>query len=117
MNKSIVTKVLIMSTVLMAGIMFIPTNIHDAKANPCSDMTFGCNWWKCWQQWWKWWTAGGNGGAGGGQGTNIFGGAGGNAGPVEMVELVQQADDSTNSLGCSVTNSFIGEPAITTGGQ
>ena len=27
-----------MSTVLMAGIMFIPTNIQDARANPCSDL-------------------------------------------------------------------------------
>ena len=35
MNKSFVTKVLIMSTVLMAGILLIPTNIQDAKANPC----------------------------------------------------------------------------------
>ena len=39
MNKSFVTKVLIMSTVLMAGILLIPTNIHDAKANPCADAT------------------------------------------------------------------------------
>ena len=38
MNKSFVTKVLIMSTVLMAGILIIPTNIHDAKANPCSNI-------------------------------------------------------------------------------
>ena len=38
MNKSIVTKVLIMSTVLMAGILLIPTNIQDAKANPCSNV-------------------------------------------------------------------------------
>ena len=39
MNKSFVTKVLIMSTVLMAGILLIPTNIQDAKANPCQDAT------------------------------------------------------------------------------
>ena len=114
MNKSIVTKVLIMSTVLMAGIMFIPTNIQDAKANPCSDMHsaatggFGNNGGNG--------GPGGNGGAGGGQGTNIFGGAGGNAGPAGNGGIGAQAD-STNSLGCSVTNSFIGEPAITTGGQ
>src|SRR5262245_17493289 len=36
MNKSFVTKAILMSTVLMAGILLIPTNIHDAKANPCS---------------------------------------------------------------------------------
>ena len=28
-----------MSTVIMAGILLIPTNIHDAKANPCQDAT------------------------------------------------------------------------------
>ena len=39
MNKSFITKVLIMSTVLMAGIILIPTNIQDARANPCSDIT------------------------------------------------------------------------------
>ena len=66
MNKSIVTKVLIMSTVLMAGIMFIPTNIQDAKANPCSDMTPG--------------STGGQGGAGGAGGAAGAGGAGGDKG-------------------------------------
>ena len=38
MNKSFVIKVLLVSTVLIAGIMLIPTNIQDARANPCSDL-------------------------------------------------------------------------------
>ena len=66
MNKSFVTKVLIMSTVLMAGILLIPTNIHDAKANPCSDITAA--------------GTGGNGGTGGHAGPAGTGGAGGNRG-------------------------------------
>ena len=77
MNKSFV-KFLIVSTVLMAGILLIPTNIHDAKANPCSDIgadvlvemvQAGGN-------------AGpaGNGGDGGNAGTSEFGGIGGFAG-------------------------------------
>jgi hypothetical protein len=78
MNKSFVTKVLIMSTVLMAGILVIPTNVHDAKANPCADSTStGTG------------AAGGaggqagpagNGGDGGNRGNNEPGGAGGSAG-------------------------------------
>ena len=63
MNKSFVTKVLIMSTVLMAGILVIPTNIHDAKANPCSDITAA--------------DTGGNGGPGGNTGPAGTGGNGG----------------------------------------
>ena len=64
MNKSFVTKVLIMSTVLMAGILLIPTNIHDAKANPCSGMErYGRG------------------------GTGNVGGVLGLLGPVEMVEI------------------------------
>ena len=66
MNKSFVTKVLMMSTVLMAGILLIPTNIHDAKANPCSDV--GAD------------DRGGNGGAGGSTGPAGNGGTGGNSG-------------------------------------
>ena len=64
MNKSFVTKVLIMSTVLMAGTLSIPTNIHDAKANPCSDITAA--------------DTGGNGGPGG------------NTGPAGMVEMAEK---------------------------
>ena len=78
MNKSFVTKVLIMSTVLMAGILLIPTNIQDAKANPCAGASSTG-------------TAGsggdggqagaaGAGGAGGNRGNNEAGGAGGSAG-------------------------------------
>ena len=63
MNKSIVTKVLIISTVLMAGIMFIPTNIQDAKANPCSNADS--------------FATGGSAGAGG---AGAAGGAGGDGG-------------------------------------
>ena len=66
MNKSFVTKVLLVSTVLMAGILLIPTNIHDAKANPCSDMTAG--------------GTGGNGGQGGSTGPAGAGGTGGDKG-------------------------------------
>ena len=78
MNKSFVTKVLIMSTVLMAGILLIPTNIHDAKANPCSNVGAtgigGAG------------AAGGSsgpagtGGNGGDQAIDAFGGNGGNSG-------------------------------------
>ena len=64
MNKSFVTKVFMMSTVLMAGILLIPTNIHDAKANPCTDVGLL--------------DTGGNGGAGGHAGP---------AGNGEMVEI------------------------------
>ena len=63
MNKSFVTKVLIMSTVLMAGILVIPTNIHDAKANPCSNIHMS--------------ETGGNGAAGGSSGPAGDGGTGG----------------------------------------
>ena len=66
MNKSFVTKALLMSTVLMAGILLIPTNIHDAKANPCSDITAG--------------GTGGTGGTGGQTGPAGAGGDGGNRG-------------------------------------
>jgi hypothetical protein len=78
MNKSFVTKALLMSTVLMAGILVIPTNIQDAKANPCAGSTSTG-------------TAGaggdggqagpaGNGGNGGNRGNDEAGGAGGDAG-------------------------------------
>ena len=78
MNKSFVTKALLMSTVIMAGILIIPTNIQDAKANPCAGTTSTG-------------TGGvgglggqagpaGNGGDGGNRGNNEFGGAGGSAG-------------------------------------
>jgi hypothetical protein len=78
MNKSFVTKALLMSTVLMAGILLIPTNIQDAKANPCAGATSTG-------------TAGsggdggqagaaGAGGDGGNRGNNEAGGAGGNVG-------------------------------------
>jgi len=78
MNKSFVTKALLMSTVIMAGILIIPTNIHDARANPCAGSTSTG-------------TGGlggaggqagpaGDGGAGGNRGNNEFGGAGGSAG-------------------------------------
>ena len=70
MNKSFVIKVLLVSTVLMAGILLIPTNIHDAKANPCSDMTAG--------------GTGGNGGDGGSTGPAGTGGNGGNQGMGEF---------------------------------
>ena len=78
MNKSFVTKALLMSTVLMAGILLIPTNIQDAKANPCAGVELYWYWWN----WWRWWTTGpaGNGGDGGNRGNNEFGGAGGNTG-------------------------------------
>ena len=79
MNKSFVTKVLIMSTVLMAGILVIPTNIHDAKANPCSDITAA--------------DTGGNGGPGGNTGPAGTGGNGGERNHrivlVEMVEILE----------------------------
>jgi hypothetical protein len=100
MNKSIVTKVLIMSTVLMAGIMFIPTNIQDAKANPCSDMhsqalggqgaAGGAG------------GAGGVGGEGGGFSTNIGGGSGGSAGPGGMGSVGAAATSSTNLPNCQL---------------
>ena len=78
MNKSFVTKALLMSTVIMAGILIIPTNMQDAKANPCAGSTSTG-------------TAGaggaggqagpaGNGGDGGNRGNNEFGGEGGAAG-------------------------------------
>ena len=66
MNKSFVTKVLLVSTVLMAGILLIPTNIHDAKANPCSNV--GAD------------ATGGNGAIGGSSGPAGTGGNGGSAG-------------------------------------
>ena len=62
MNKSFVTKAILMSTVLMAGILLIPTNMQDAKANPCSDVT-----------------AAGTGGAGAAGAAGGAGGAGGQA--------------------------------------
>jgi hypothetical protein len=78
MNKSFVTKALLMSTVLMAGILLIPTNIQDAKANPCAGSTStGTG------------AAGGagghtgpagDGGEGGNRGNTEFGGAGGSTG-------------------------------------
>ena len=68
-----------MSTVLMAGILLIPTNIQDAKANPCAESKalVGTG------------AAGGagghtgpagNGGEGGNRGNTEFGGAGGSTG-------------------------------------
>jgi hypothetical protein len=66
MNKSFVTKVFIMSTVIMAGILIIPTNIHDAKANPCADSTSTAT--------------GSDGGVGGQAGPAGDGGDGGNRG-------------------------------------
>ena len=78
MNKSFVTKVLIMSTVLMAGILLIPTNIQDAKANPCQDATStGTG-----QDGGNGGQAGpaGTGGDGGNRGNDEAGGTGGSAG-------------------------------------
>jgi hypothetical protein len=67
-----------MSTVLMAGILLIPTNIQDAKANPCAESSStGTG------------AAGGagghtgpagDGGEGGNRGNTEFGGAGGSTG-------------------------------------
>ena len=54
----------------MAGILLIPTNIHDAKANPCSDI--GAD------------GTGGYGGGGGSTGPAGNGGGGGNAGMGEF---------------------------------
>ena len=82
-RKSDVPIILLASIVLMAGTLYIPTNIQDARANPCSNIrTMG--------------TggdagpggaggAGGDGGNGGDKGTGVFGlvqagGAGGNGG-------------------------------------
>ena len=78
MNKSFVTKVLIMSTVLMAGILLIPTNIHDAKANPCADATAT--------------GTAGAGGAGGQAGPAGDGGDGGNRGNDEAGGVVESQE-------------------------
>ena len=77
MNKFFV-KFFIVSTVIMAGIL-LTSNIHDVKANPCSDISAGG-------------TGGagaagghagpaGNGGDGGNRGNDQFGGIGGSTGP------------------------------------
>ena len=106
MNKSFVTKVLIMSTVLMAGILLIPTNIHDAKANPCADATATG-------------TAGtggnggqagpaGDGGAGGNRGNDEAGGAGGSAGSAgDGAE--GGAGTSSLTVGCTFDGTVINE--------
>ena len=60
------TKIIMISIMLMSGTLLIPTNIHDVRANPCSGMSaLG---------------AGGNGAAGGNTGPGGNGGNGGNKG-------------------------------------
>jgi len=107
MNKSFVTKAILMSTVLMAGILLIPTNIQDAKANPCSDITAGGTG-----------ATGGVGGAGGGggvggaggnQGTFGSGGAGGAAGAAGAGGVGGAGTGSIN-LNCELSNVVINEP-------
>jgi hypothetical protein len=61
-----VKKIIMISIVVMLGILMIPTNVHDAKANPCSGISAA--------------GAGGVGGAGGQAGPAGNGGAGGNRG-------------------------------------
>jgi hypothetical protein len=107
MNKSFVTKVIIVSTVLMAGILLIPTNIHDAKANPCSDMFAG--------------GTGGNGGAGGSTGPagaggtggeksqDSFGGTGGSAGDAGAGGYGNYGTGSV-VVGCTFDHVVINEP-------
>ena len=98
---------ILVSTVLMAGILLIPTNMQDAKANPCSDVTAdgtggagaagaagG---------------AGGSGGAGGNQGTFGSGGAGGAAGAGGAGGTGATGEGSAD-LSCDLSNVAINEP-------
>ena len=108
MNKSIVTKVLIMSTVLMAGIMFIPTNIQDAKANPCSNADSfatggsagagGAG------------AAGGAGGDGGDKGTSGTGGPGGAGSAGGSAGAGGGVATSSLSGTCQIDGVAIGDP-------
>ena len=61
-----VTKIMMISIMFMFGTLLIPTNIHDAKANPCSNV--GAT------------STGGNGAAGGNSGPAGNGGSGGDRG-------------------------------------
>ena len=38
-RKSNVAKIIMISIVILSGILLIPINIYDAKANPCADST------------------------------------------------------------------------------
>ena len=60
------TKIIMISIMLMSGTLLIPTNIHDVRANPCSGMSAA--------------GAGGNGAAGGNTGPAGNGGNGGSQG-------------------------------------
>jgi hypothetical protein len=107
MNKSFVTKAFIMSTVLVAGILLIPTNIHDAKANPCSDISasgFGGTGGTGGQA-----GPAGNGGAGGSQGNDAFGGAGGSSGSAGNGGL-GGAGTGTVIVTCTLDHVVINEP-------
>jgi len=104
MNKSFVTKALLMSTVIMAGILIIPTNIHDAKANPCADSSStatganGANGGRA--------GPAGNGGVGGERGNDEFGGAGGSAGNAGTAGAGGSGDSSVNT-DCTFTDTKI----------
>jgi hypothetical protein len=104
MNKSFVTKALLMSTVIMAGILIIPTNIHDAKANPCAESTStatGANGANGGQA-----GPAGNGGEGGNRGNTEFGGEGGSAGDAGSGGVGGTADSSVNT-DCTFTDTKI----------
>ena len=80
-GKSYVKKILMISLVLMSRILLIPTNIHDAKTNPCSALNSTAT--------------GGNGGDGGDAG-------GGNGGSADTNLLSNSYTDNSGHHGSVV---------------